>query len=380
LYNYSKEIEITGNKELMTEDDVEGFIVALEESLAAVESDQINMMYVSWSIGDAGRAQDPNIEVWLQAVEPYVEAGLVEWATLPEIYDQYLDWEQGITDYSDDEPVVSGDELVQVYEDIEYAEVDGISLELDLYRPAGVDGDLPLIIWIHGGGWLSGDKSDVDEMCKRLVMDDFAVASLDFRLSGDALWPAQIHDVKAAVRWLRAHADNYDLDPDSFGVIGSSSGGHLASLLGVTGGVEALEGVVGNYDHVSSQVSAVVDMFGPVNLHRLSDDCAGQCVMDHSAADSPESSLLGCALSECLDQAELASVSTYVTADDPPFLIIHGDQDSTIPIAQSMNLVSDLEDAGVEAEFIKATDFAHSRTMFWEYDEQIVRFLNQKLK
>ena len=363
-----------------TKEDLDAFFILLDEALESVDPNKINTLYSSWSIGNAERVADPLLEEWLQRIEPYVEAGLVEWATLPEVYDYYLAWENELIDYSAlDLSVEAGDDLVEIVEDIEYAEVDGVSLELDLYRPADVDGDLPLIIWTHGGGWVGGDKSDVAEMCKRLAMEDFVVASVNFRLSGDAIWPAQIHDIKAAVRWLRANADDYDLDPGRIGVIGSSSGGHLASMLGVTGGVEVLEGAVGDYENVSSRVSAVVDMFGPVNIHELVADCAGQCVIDHNIPESPESLLFDCPLSECMEEAELASVSTYITADDPPFLIIHGDEDSTIPIAQSMNLISDLEAAGIEAGFIKATGFAHSRVMFWEYTDQIIRFFNQHL-
>ncbi|MFH1315610.1 MAG: alpha/beta hydrolase fold domain-containing protein, partial [Candidatus Uhrbacteria bacterium] len=379
LYGYD------GNYDDMSQSDAEAGISALKEALANVQEGQVNLMYVAWSIGSEDKVASPALEEWLQAVEPYVKAGLVEWTTLPEIYDLYLDWESSEAEPQAepvDQPVaeLTENDQVEVIRDIEYAEVDGTSLKLDLYRPVDTDEDLPLIIWTHGGAFSSGDKSDVSSMCQRLATDGFSVASLNFRLSGQAIWPAQIHDSKAAVRWLRANADNYNIDPDRIGVIGSSSGGHLAAVLGTTAGVEEIDGTVGNYDNVSTQVQAVVDMFGPVDFVSLSSDCAGVCVLDHDDSESPESRYLGCALPDCLEKAGLASATPYIDSSDPPFLIIHGDQDTTIPMAQSVNFASELNQAGVEAEFIEATGFAHNYNMFWNYSAQIIKFFTQELK
>ncbi len=384
LYGYDKINEEIGSNEPMTQEDVDGFIVALEESLAAVEEDQINMMYVSWSIGNASRATSPAIETWLQAVEPYVNAGLVEWATLPEVYDKYVQWETG-------EPVetsgqfwgrTSAEDTSVIYEDLEYAVADGVSLKLDLYRPSGYGYDVPLLVWTHGGGWSGGDKSNEASMCERLALAGYAVASLNFRSSDQAIFPAQVHDVKAAVRWLRANGAEYGIDTEKIGAIGSSSGGHLAAMLGLTANDEVLEGGLGDHLDQSSSVQAVVDMFGPVDLTMLDSDCADFCKIDHRDPDSPESRLLGCTLNnfDCHDAEVAASPVAYVTEDDPPFLIIHGDEDPTIPIAQSQKLMINLSHVGVEAEFIKAKGYEHDRSMFWDYVGQIVAFFDEHLK
>jgi len=369
------------NHDDMSQADAEAGIAVLEEALVNVEEGQVNLMYVAWSIGSEDKVASPALEDWLQAVEPYVDAGLVEWATMPEVYDMYIEWEGESVDRASDQPVaeLTENDQVEVIRDIEYAEVDGISLKLDLYQPVDGEGDLPLIIWTHGGAFSGGDKSDISSICQRLAAVGFSVASVNFRLSGQAIWPAQIHDTKAAVRWLRANATDYDIDPDRIGVIGSSSGGHLAAVLGTTAGVEEIDGTVGDYDNVSTQLQAVVDMFGPVDFVSLSSDCAGTCVLDHDGSESPESRYLGCTLSECLEKAALASATPYIDSTDPPFLIIHGDEDTTIPMAQSVNFAADLTQAGVEAEFIEATGFGHGRSMFWDYSGQIIRFFNKHL-
>jgi dipeptidyl aminopeptidase/acylaminoacyl peptidase len=188
---------------------------------------------------------------------------------------------------------------------------DGRSPRLDLYLPALAAKPLPLIVWIHGSGWRNGGK-DGNILPLRMTRRGYAVASLDYRLSGEAKFPAQIEDSKAAIRWLRAHAKDYHLDPIRFGAWGSSAGGHLVALLGTRGGVTAFD--AGAHLDESSAVQAVWDYFGPTGFLRM----GGQ----HDGADSPESFLLGGPIQQHRDKATQANPITYVSKDDPPFLIV----------------------------------------------------------
>ncbi|HST19957.1 MAG TPA: alpha/beta hydrolase [Blastocatellia bacterium] len=240
--------------------------------------------------------------------------------------------------------------------DREYARVGNKSLKLDLYLPQG-QGPFPLIIWVHGGGWTSGDKSlSADSPQFRQTARGYAVASINYRLSQEAKFPAQIEDCKAAIRWLRAHATQYNLDPSRIAAWGSSAGGHLVALMGASAGATDLEGDGGNLDY-SSRVQAVVDWFGPIDLLKMSvDSLSFPCsLIDHNSVFSPESLLIGCAIQSCPDKTERANPINYVSADDPAFLIMHGTDDCLVGPTQSQRLFNALAAAGVEAslKFIK---------------------------
>jgi len=216
--------------------------------------------------------------------------------------------------------------------------------KLDLYLPDTPDtgAPRPLIIWIHGGGWKMGDK----RMClaARLVPQGYVVASLNYRLSQDAVFPAQLEDCKAAVRWLRAHAADYHLDPNRFAAWGSSAGGHLVALLGTTGKTREFD--VGANLNISSAVQCVVDYFGPADILSMSRMGAGQGQMDHDGPTSPEAQLLGGPVQQNAALARRASPTTYVQPGAPPFLIVHGDADTTVPMGQSQLLDEKLRAAG----------------------------------
>ena len=211
---------------------------------------------------------------------------------------------------------------------------------LDLLVPRDATTPLPVVVWIHGGGWQSGDKQN-REQAERLVCRGYAVASINYRLSSTAIFPAQIHDVKAAIRLLRAHASTYNLDPARMAAMGSSAGGHLAALAGTSGGVAELEDLSLGSGAVSSRVQAVVDWYGPTRLadmdaQLLAQGCpAGSA--HHGESDSPESHLLGCTLAspDCADAARRADPATYATAGDPPMLLLHGTEDCVSPVGQS---------------------------------------------
>jgi acetyl esterase/lipase len=243
---------------------------------------------------------------------------------------------------------------VKALKDLEYGRASGKAMLLDLYLPEKADKPLPLIIWIHGGAWLGGSK-DNPSPALRFTANGYAVAQVGYRLSQEAKFPAQIKDCKAAVRWLRANAAKYNLDPDKFAAWGSSAGGHLVALLGTSGGVAAWEGT-GNDLKTSSRVQAVVDWFGPTDFLRIGD---AESDLRHNAPDSPESRLIGGALLENKDKAAAASPVTYVSKDAPPFLIMHGDRDRTVPFNQSELLYAALKKAGVDATLVPMKGAGH---------------------
>lgn len=231
-------------------------------------------------------------------------------------------------------------EGTKVSRDLPYIENGHERQRLDLYLPENADHPLPVVVWVHGGGWRGGSK-DSGRRALPLVGKGYAVASINYRLSQHAVFPAQIEDCKAAIRWLRANAEKYNLDPDHIGVWGSSAGGHLVALLGTSGDVKELEGNDGSPGQ-SSRVQAVVDWYGPADFlkFQLSEN-----------SESAISKLLGGTIQDNPDKAKQASPVTYVSKDDPPFLIMHGDKDPTVPFNQSERLADALKKAGVPVTF-----------------------------
>ncbi len=231
---------------------------------------------------------------------------------------------------------------IVAYRDLVYVPGGHERQKLDLYLPKDARTPLPVILWVHGGGWQNGTKANALPLRLGYVAKGYAIASLGYRLTDAAPFPAQIQDVKAAVRWLRAHAQEYHLDPARFAAWGSSAGGHLVAMLGTAGGIKAFD--VGPHLDQSSRVQAVVDYYGPSDLRRFV-DTPGYAV--HGRADSPEAKLVGGRVADRPDQAAGASPVTYVTRDDPPFLILHGADDPTVPVSQSETLHAALTQAGV---------------------------------
>jgi acetyl esterase/lipase len=176
-----------------------------------------------------------------------------------------------------------------------------------------------------------------------------------YRFSQEAKFPAQIHDCKAAVRWLRANAEKYNLDTNRFAAWGASAGGHLVALLGTSGGVGDLEGMINDL-HASSRVQAVVDWFGPTDFLHIGEP---ESDLRHNAPDSPESRLIGGTLLEHKDLAAKASPITYVSKNAPPFLIMHGDTDRTVPFEQSERFYEALKKAGVDATLVPMKGAGH---------------------
>jgi acetyl esterase/lipase len=224
---------------------------------------------------------------------------------------------------------------------------------LDLYIPEKATAPLPLIIWIHGGGWALGNKSDAPPPLP-LAAKGFALASIDYRLSQHGLFPAQIEDCKAAVRWLRANASRYNLDPEHFAAWGSSAGGHLAAMLGTTSDTREFD--VANNLEQSSRVHAVVDWFGPTDFLKMGGD--------HDRPDSFESQLIGGPIQENKSKAARANPIAYITGKAPPFLIMHGTRDTTVPMNQSELLAEALEEAGIEVKLVRVSGARHGDPAF----------------
>jgi acetyl esterase/lipase len=233
---------------------------------------------------------------------------------------------------------------VKILRDVEYARVGDKSLRMDLYMPEDATGPLPGVVYIHGGGWRRGDKKQQTGV--PLVAHGYVVASINHRFSQEAIFPAQIEDCKAAVRFLRANARKYFVDPDHLGVWGDSSGGHLSALTGTSGDVKELEGMVGDHLDQSSRVQAVCVYYGPIDFISIMNQKSD---IKRGSPGAPESQLLGGPTLEHKDLAIKACPLTYVTKDDPPFLIVHGEKDVRVPLEQAEALRDALQAAGVEA-------------------------------
>jgi acetyl esterase/lipase len=239
---------------------------------------------------------------------------------------------------------------------------------LDLYLPEGVEGPMPVVIWSTGSAWFSDNgKAGAAPAADQFTPLGYAVAGVSVRSSSQANFPAQLYDGKAAVRWLREHALEYNLDPRRFAIIGNSSGGWLASIVGTTGGVRELRGDVGfspSSFRFSDRVQAVVDLYGPTDFLQMNSGCEMDplCVglIDHDAPDSPESRLVGCPIQTCPEKAQRANPIAYVTADDPPFMVMHGQNDGLVPHHQSVLLYEALRDGCNDVEFFSVPGYGHT--------------------
>lgn len=236
-------------------------------------------------------------------------------------------------------------------------------LLLDLVVPNGT-GPWPLVVWVHGGGWLGGSRLPIPNSVTRLLPLGYAVASIDYRLSGQAIWPAQIQDCKAAIRFLRANAGSYGLDPDRIAVMGSSAGGHLVAALGVMGDVGAvhagsytvdLEGTVGPHAGTSSRVQCVLDLFGPTDMLWANDFPT----FDHDSPTAPEGQLIGGAIQQNPEKWATVDPISFVTPDDALLLILHGTDDTTVPFHNGERLFLRAQAIGHDVAFLPVQDTGH---------------------
>jgi acetyl esterase/lipase len=249
--------------------------------------------------------------------------------------------------------------------------------KLDLYVPKS-DAPLPLVIWVHGGGWEGGSKNGGGPSLD-LLRKGYAVASINYRLSWQDRFPAQIQDCKAAVRWLRANAKEYNLDADHFGAWGASAGGHLVALLGTTPDECFLDG--DGKPHCSALVQAVCDWFGPTDFLHW-----GSYTIDDPIARRPSaiSRLLGGVVPDKMELAKKASPVCYVGKSSAPFLIAHGDKDPVVPLQQSEDLNEALKKAGVESSLRVIKGNGHGGAGFMaadllaDEDAFFAKYLKQK--
>ncbi len=254
---------------------------------------------------------------------------------------------------------------------------DGVKLTMDLYQPKSMTGPAPVVLYVHGGGWTGGDKSDgVGLLFKgELVRRGYVMAAINYRLAPKYAFPAQILDVKCAVRHLRANAAKYNLDPKRIGAIGGSAGGHLVALLGTSDQSAGWD--TGEYSDQSSRVQAVVDMFGPSDLKVMLAGSSRRYGLIIFNASGPDDPLL-----------QTYSPITYITPDDPPFLILHGDRDEMVPLEQSQILYDKLKAAGVPVEMTVVKNAGHGfrpvdgdiQPSMPELVQMVVNFFDKYLK
>jgi acetyl esterase/lipase len=229
---------------------------------------------------------------------------------------------------------------------------------LDLYTPKKASPNpRPLLVYIHGGGWEGGSKNDAGMLPAMITDGEFIAASIGYRLTNEANWPAQIHDCKAAIRWLRANAAENGIDATRIAVFGISAGGHLVSMLGTTGdGPKDIEGDLGAHVGVSTAVSCVINFCGPANFLTIADKGSIISVEEPGTAITK---LLGGPLSQKKAEAVSASPVTYITKNDPPFLHIHGTKDNLVPYSQALEFDAALEKAGVPSTLLTGEGGPH---------------------
>jgi acetyl esterase/lipase len=271
-------------------------------------------------------------------------------------------------------PLAGAADAPREVKDLVYATVDGKALGLDLHLPASVKRPA-LLVWVHGGAWSAGSK---DQYPGDFVARDFAVASLDFRQTTEARFPANVQDIKAAIRFLRAKAGDYGYRTDRIAIAGASSGAHLAALVGVTNGNKELEGTEGEYLKESSSVQAVVSYFGASDLNTI---LAQSTPFGLNVRKPALERLLGALPENAKGLATLASPVTHVDRSDPPLLLFHGDQDAQMPINQSHELQGAYLKAGLDVDFEVLHGAGHGGEAFFTGEplERAVKFLLRTL-
>ena len=286
-------------------------------------------------------------------------------------------------------PPVNTDHIRKKFLNIPYAGLSN-SQKLDIYLPDQGKGLFPVIIWIHGGAFMGGDKADLQvapalEGLKR----GYAVVSINYRLSGEAKFPAQVFDAKAAVRWVRANAGIYDFDPDRIAAWGSSAGAYLALMLGTSAGLKQFEDLkMGNLDH-SSTVQAVVDWYGPCDFLMMDQQLAESGLssapgQEHNSANSPESLLFGQQITRIRDKVKAANPAAYINPNCPPFFIQHGTRDAVVPVQQSIVLAAELKailgDGMVTLDLLEDAEHADPDFETPQNVKKVLDFLDKYLK
>jgi len=286
-------------------------------------------------------------------------------------------------------PAANTDHIQRKFLDIPYANRSPAQ-KLDIYLPDDMAGPYPVIVSIHGGAFMGCDKSDMQvvpmlEGLKR----GYAVVAVNYRLSGEAKFPALVYDVKAAVRWIRANAGRYELDPQRIAAWGGSAGGYLASMLGVSAGVPELEDLSMGNPEQPCDVQAVVDWFGPTDFLKMDEQLIASGLTQpedqlHNGVNSPESLLLGNKITEIPELIKAANPETYIRPGAPPFLLQHGTRDPIVPVQQSINFALHLtKTLGEErVRLVLLQDAEHGGPAFESLDNvsRVLDFLDKYLK
>lgn len=245
---------------------------------------------------------------------------------------------------------------IEMIQGIDYVLTSNGALKLDLYRPKVFRGKLPTIVFVHGGGWKNGDKKSARKIASWLVPEGYAVASINYRLTDVAQWPAQINDCYSAVRWVRENAEEYGMDGKRVFAWGTSAGAHLAALMGTR--------IYPSEETISSRVQGVIDWYGPADLLTMPPNTVTTSRTFDQVAQSNGAKLLGAAIVNVPAIAKDASALYQVTPDDAPMLILHGDKDPGVPLDQSQRLADRLKQVGVTVKLHVVKGAAHGGKEF----------------
>lgn len=271
------------------------------------------------------------------------------------------------------DPFIAVPDTIEVKKDVQYGTGGEKPLLLDLYRPKALDRTGPGLVFIHGGGWRGGKRSDYHYYGVKFAERGYVLATITYRLSGEAPFPAAVQDAKCAVRWMRANAKRLGVDPNKIAVVGGSAGGHLALLVGYTADVAELEGE-GGHAEVSSRVQAVVDLYGPADL---TTPIAG-------ASQLVKEFLGGQEIDDAQENYQLASPIHHVSKDDPPTLVFHGTIDQVVSVKQSDALVDKLRECGVPHRYDRLEGWPHAMDIAKDVNlrcqAQMLEFFDEHLR
>lgn len=286
-------------------------------------------------------------------------------------------------------PAANTDHVKRKYLDISYAQVSKAQ-KLDIYLPEEGQGPFPVILAIHGGAFMGCDKADLQVLPMLTGLErNYAVVSMNYRLSWEAQFPALVQDAKAAVRWIRTNAKRYRFNPDKIAAWGGSAGGYLSTMLGTSAGIKKLEDLsLGNPDQPCN-IQAVVAWYGPTNFLKMDEQLAASGLeplpgFRHNEANSPESLLLGQTITEVPEKVEAANPETYIHPGMPPFLLQHGTKDATVPVQQSIEFAVKLKQAlgegKVELDLLEGAEHADVAFETVENVSKVLDFLDRRLK
>jgi acetyl esterase/lipase len=287
------------------------------------------------------------------------------------------------------QPLANTEHIKRKILDIPYAD-QSPAQKLDIYLPDDIPDLKPVIVSIHGGAFMGCDKSDMQVMpMLEGLLRGYAVVALNYRLSWEAKFPALVQDVKAAIRWIRANASRYELDPQRIAAWGSSAGGYLASMLGTSSGIPELEDLSLGNPEQPCNVQAVVSWYGPTDFLMMDEQLAANGLTPpedqlHNGANSPESLLLGQKITEIPERVKAANPETYIRQNTPPFFLQHGTKDCVVPVQQSENFAAKLSkilrEDWVRLELIQDAEHADPRFEAPDNVKKVLDFLDKCLK